>query len=118
MNETERAIQILTDTLNTITGPLETEEECEAIRAGIAALRSQAERENPKPLTLDELKERVGKPVWCVTLCEDDIEHTGVKGEWGIAYDDCVLTRHYDFQFCVYEKFWNAYVTEPKESEK
>lgn len=30
----------------------------------IIASRAQQERENPKPLTLEELKERVGKPVW------------------------------------------------------
>lgn len=30
----------------------------------LAALREKQERENPKPLTLDELRERVDKPVW------------------------------------------------------
>jgi hypothetical protein len=31
------------------------------------ALRAQQERENPKPLTLEELKERAGKPAWIAT---------------------------------------------------
>jgi hypothetical protein len=30
----------------------------------LSALRAQQERENPKPLTLEELKERVGRPVY------------------------------------------------------
>lgn len=30
----------------------------------IQALQEKAERENPKPLTLEQLKERAGKPVW------------------------------------------------------
>lgn len=32
--------------------------------ACVDALREKAERENPKPLTLEQLKERVGKPVY------------------------------------------------------
>ena len=31
----------------------------------VAALREQEERENPKPLTLDELREMECEPVWC-----------------------------------------------------
>ena len=34
------------------------------MRLAIEALRKKAERENPKPLTLEQLKERVGKPVY------------------------------------------------------
>lgn len=30
----------------------------------LSALRAQQERENSKPLTLEELRERVGMPVW------------------------------------------------------
>ena len=35
-----------------------------AFEIALSALREKAERENPKPLTLEELKERVGKPVY------------------------------------------------------
>jgi len=35
-----------------------------AIKSAIAALREKAEREHPQPLTLEQLKERVGKPVY------------------------------------------------------
>lgn len=31
----------------------------------LTALCEKQERENPEPLTLEQLKERVGKPVWC-----------------------------------------------------
>lgn len=33
--------------------------------AGLAALREKLERENPKPLTPDEIRRMRGKPVWC-----------------------------------------------------
>lgn len=38
----------------------------EASRAALAALREKQERENPKPLTEDELRQMLGEPVWCV----------------------------------------------------
>lgn len=36
----------------------------EALSMAVSALREQEERENPKPLTLDELKLMDGEPVW------------------------------------------------------
>ncbi len=36
----------------------------EALEMAIDALRAQQERENPKPLTLDELRQMDGEPVW------------------------------------------------------
>ncbi len=38
----------------------------------LPALRAQVERENPKPLTLDELRQRDGKPVFVVCGYEKD----------------------------------------------
>ena len=38
----------------------------EANRAALAALREKQERENPKPLTEDDLRQMMGEPVWCV----------------------------------------------------
>lgn len=35
--------------------------------AGLAALQEQAERENPAPLTTDELRQMDEQPVWCVS---------------------------------------------------
>jgi hypothetical protein len=34
------------------------------LEVAIVALREKAERENPQPLTLEQLKERVGQPVY------------------------------------------------------
>lgn len=36
----------------------------DACGLALSALREQEARENPRPLTLDELKERVGRTVW------------------------------------------------------
>lgn len=36
----------------------------EALSMAIAALREREEPENPKPLTLDELRQMDGQPVW------------------------------------------------------
>ena len=44
------------------------------------ALRAQQERENPKPLTLEELREMDEEPVWCVWL---DTQKSGM------AYSTC-----------------------------
>lgn len=54
-----------------------TESEHEAARMAISALRAQAERENPQPLTLEELLRMDGQPVW-VTFLDDvfTIGHT------------------------------------------
>lgn len=42
----------------------------------ISALRAQQERENPKPLTLDELRQMDGEPVWLMVE----------SGMWGIVH--------------------------------
>ena len=39
----------------------------EANRAALAALREKKARENPQPLTEDELRTMMGLPVWCVS---------------------------------------------------
>ena len=38
----------------------------------LSAINEKQERENPKPLTLDELREMDGEPVWCA----DGEEHS------------------------------------------
>lgn len=101
------------------------------IRLAIAALRAQQERENaeyvveatgseavhilkllkedadkkdPKPLTLDELKERVGKPYYHVELNYSD-------KWWGIMRKD-IAEHPKDYH---YGDWWLAYDHEPKE---
>ena len=53
---------------------------------GLAALREQEERENPKPLTLDELR-KMDAPVWC--LCKP-IE--GGNGFWCLCKKGKIIT--------------------------
>jgi hypothetical protein len=91
----------------------------EAIRAGRDAIRAQQERENPKPLSLAELKERVGKPVYVVSW---DVIH--VEG-WNIYYGPSrfdkskhilVFSDASDKYSPEYGKTWIAYDHEPKEA--
>lgn len=54
-------------------------EQCKMESIALAVLRKEQERKNPKPLTLEELKERVGKPVWCEM--QPNFYKCGVIGE-------------------------------------
>lgn len=70
----------------------------EANRAALAALREKQERENPKPLTLEELRQtKEPTPVWredeyCGMLC---LAQTGVvMVPSGICYDAKMLAGH------------------------
>lgn len=47
----------------------------EACRLAVAALRVQQEMENPKPLTLKQLRQMNGEPVWCVSLKNEKSEY-------------------------------------------
>lgn len=73
-----------------------------AIELALAALRAQQERENPKPLTLEQLKEREGKPVYII-----DTYHGGMK-IWNIWDDSMDEEEERE-----YGKTWNAYDYEP-----
>ena len=44
----------------------------EACSVAIAALRAQQEQEDPKPLTLDELRQMDGEPVWLTGVEPED----------------------------------------------
>lgn len=63
----------------------------EFIDMAISALREKQERENPKPLTLAQLRERGGKPVYIV-------EHPE-WGHWELSVDaeDYIEDRDPDF---------------------
>ena len=99
----------------------------EAVSAAIAALREKAERENPKPLTLEELRKMDGEPVWVNDLCTkahseycvisigkpmvfQDIDH------YNAAYIPGV--EHTWYEFCDYGREWIAYRHKPKEVTK
>lgn len=46
-----------------------------------AAIREKRERDNPQPLTLDELREMVGQPVWTIGV---SFTKDGSWGTWDI----------------------------------
>ncbi len=80
------------------------------------ALRVQQERENPQPISLVELKERVGKPVWIWSKYHE--------GGWNIPFDvsDERFMRFITLkcsdvgrQWIEYGLNWLAYDHEPKE---
>ena len=82
----------------------------------LTALRAQLERENPKPLTVEELKERVGKPIFTVT--------SGVvgSGRWEFLRDEhkgtlylATMDERYEAPEDTYGKTWLAYRYQPKE---
>ena len=78
------------------------------------ALRAQQERENPKPLTLEELREMDEEPVWCVWLdtqkAEWRILHVGEIGVSAENWQDALWDSQYG-------KTWLAYAHPPKEDE-
>ena len=89
----------------------------------VAALREQEERENPKPLTLDELRQMDGEPVFLVELVQkSDPETPNLWGWW------IVFTSHNTNGFIPrggglfsnygYGKTWLAYRSKPKEDMK
>jgi hypothetical protein len=106
------------DTLKTIC------DKCEVlIKASDIRVLMQQEQENPKPLSLEELKERVGKPVWiiegnqnhpaeceiyCVEIYRCDSRYVYFF-YFGCATEEGLLIEHYG-------KTWLAYDHKPKEA--
>lgn len=92
----------------------------EALSMAVAALREQEERENPKPLTLDELRKMDGEPVFIVDLVHKS--EPNVSDLWG---GWIVFTKHNQNGFIPrgggffsnygYGKSWLAYRNKPKE---
>ncbi len=82
----------------------------------IAALRAQQERENPKPLTLEELREMHGEPVW---VQSPDLPK---YGRWaiveGVDIDAKILYLKADCTCHDYGKVWLAYRYKPGEVTK
>ena len=70
------------------------------------ALKEKLERENPKPLTVEELKQYANKPYYHVSL-------QGEENKWGILPDH-IAKNLQDYH---YGERWLAYAYEPKEVE-
>lgn len=93
-----------------------TDSEHEAARMAISALRAQQERENPQPLTLEEVKEHITKghpndikPLYVDFKPTIPIDYTS---RWRDAYN---LSRLIAGRGDEYGKTWIAYRSKPKE---
>jgi len=86
----------------------------EAVKLAVAAIQAQIEAEKNDPLTLDELQEMDGKPVW--VTCWD-----GSGGHWAIVHTDFLGVRADDGDTSFWlEKPQNnlAYSRKPEEGAK
>ncbi len=91
-----------------------------AIDLSIAALRAQQEVQKNEPLTLEELQEMDGEPVWL-----EEVGHDGY-GEWDICYgvtglggEDPLVCFSNDFLSVKnYGVTWLAYRRKMKEGKK
>lgn len=83
----------------------------EAMLLGIAALREKAEREEPKPLSINELKQMIGEPVWVQGPGQPEY------GRWAIVEDAFGNSLYLlnDYTCHNIGKTWLAYRYKPKE---
>jgi len=96
----------------------------EAVEMAVFALRAQAEEEKNEPLTLEELREMDGEPVWVKVLDHsvfadkaDDFCGWGlVRKSWVRVWDERRADLvHIDYHFEEYGKVWLAYRCKPEE---
>ena len=80
-------------------------EALEAVRLSVIALREKLERENPKPLTLDELRQMDGEPVWITFCSPQDVW----PGHWRIWH----TCEYQERELEAYDKVWQAYRRKP-----
>lgn len=82
----------------------------------ISALREQEERENPTPLTLAELREMDGEPVW-IKLFDPDEEFWVLRNDWVDTRnpEPMILLHGRWYLHDDYGKTWLAYRQKPKE---
>ena len=132
MNEIKKAIETLQgecgcvelDLSNSNAGE-KAQEFAEACHIAVQALHEKAERENPKPLTIDELREMNGEPVWVMVVDhkvfadkDDDFDGWGMcRKSWARLWDkERADLIHVDYDFEDYGKKWLAYRTKPEGS--
>lgn len=125
MTENERAIMILEGDVAKIENKLQYAEletfdkhylKRESYKLAIEATREKQERDNPQPLTLDELKERVGQFVWITQGCNirccvlaKFVDSYNPEAKRFVFTDDQILFE------CSYGKTWVAFDHEPRE---
>lgn len=93
-----------------------------ALELAVSALREKLERENPKPLTIEELRQMDGEPVYvsdlqrpkeseyCIIHANDKYGHGDENKSAQISGCECFW---YDFE--TYGDTWIAYRHKPKE---
>lgn len=85
-----------------------TESEHEAARMAISALRAQAERENPQPLTLEELRRMDGEVVYI----PESEEYFGGMGIVSVSQERVVDVGVPKFGYWLFREYgegWRAY---------
>lgn len=106
MNDIAQAIEYLKERkANQIT-----EYKIKSYDLAIQALQEKADRENPKPLTLEQLEEHICKPVYIV-------DHYNVIDSWFIVGNNDWYADGYEDSEAkqLYGITWWAYDHEPKE---
>ncbi|QAT43458.1 hypothetical protein [Aminipila luticellarii] len=91
----------------------------EAFETAIQALQEKAARENPIPLTLEQLKERVGRPVYAQSELLPGESHWCILDET-LAFGGgftlvAIYGRNLTLAESDYGRTWFAYDHEPKE---
>ena len=100
----------------------------EALDMAIAALQEKAERENPAPLTIEELRLMDGEPVWVTDLSEPAVSVYCTIDVCMRFKEDRVNDKHSEamvpgdgFSYYLFDKYgktWIAYRHKPKEGQK
>lgn len=95
------------------------EKQDEMLIRAIAALREQEKRENPQPITIDELRQMDGQPVWVVPL---DPEHANTAWEEYCVLDgdeaDAPGIEYWAWSLKEYGETWIAYRHKPEKVQK
>ena len=87
----------------------ELEELWPALELAVSALQEKLERENPKPLTLEELRQlNAGEVIWHKSLQE-------LSGNWIVLRSHDVNIFKSELTAARYGKTWIAYRHKPKE---
>lgn len=91
----------------------------EELSMAIAAIRECEELENPKPLTLDELRQMAGEPVWCSEYQCYGIIKVETIGRWantpflvGVWHN---LGAAVNFEYDIKKRGLTIYRNKPKE---
>ena len=81
--------------------------------------RYKAERENPQPLTLEELRRMDGQPVW-VTFADNyvPVTHTQIPPLWMIVSAEDEELQAKNEYVCFSDIGWIAYRSKPKEGNR